>query len=386
MPDMLGAEAAREMRLNVLEVDRSQVIAYRMAAHQLDRACADQSALAVLDLGVQDPRPGSALTALAARLPDQPTDAGLVSTWTFRGAPHVHRAADLPELNAALWPLDDTDAGARLGNSSAHLIKAGMPPLQAIRDTAQVWRKVAGKGAKTKGELSGALTKRLPDGYAVHCRACQTEHVTEQLMRLAGLPAGAVIADQGPPVSFRSQPEWPGVPAEPVGTARLLESYLTLHGPATPADAASYLGTKAKAVSAVWPDGLVEVRLGGRKTVIPEAEVEALTSAPKPRLVRLLPPYDPYLQGRDRELLVPDRALHKQIWQILGNPGTVLVDGEIAGVWRAKSTKTKLTISVTLFAPLPARRRAAVLKEIEQEAGRVAAVRGAGSVEVRYPD
>ncbi len=366
----------------MLEVDRSQVIAYRMVAHQLDRAGADQSRLAVLDLGVQDPRPGSALTALAARLPTAPTADGLVSTWTFRGAPHMHRAADLPALNLALWPLDDTDAAARLGNSCTHLIKAGMPPLQAIRDTAQAWRTVAGKGVKTKGELSGALTKRLPDGYAVYCRGCQTEHITEQLMRLAGLPAGAVIADQGPPVAFRSQPDWPGVPAEPVGTARLLEAYLTLHGPATAADAAAYLGTKAKAVSAIWPDGLVEVQVGRRKTVLPEAELDALTNAPKPRLVRLLPPYDPYLQGRDRDLLVPDRALHKQIWQILGNPGTVLVDGEIAGVWRAKSTKSKLTISITPFTRL----RSGVPKEIKQEAGRVAEVRGIGDVEVRYPD
>jgi winged helix DNA-binding protein len=366
----------------VLEVDRKQVIAYRMVAHQFDRSGADQSQLAVLDLGVQDPRHGTALTALAARLPKAPTDDGLVSTWTFRGAPHLHRASDLPELNRALWPLDDTDAGARLGNSCAHLVKAGMPPLQAIRDTAQVWRKVAGKGVQTKGELSGALTKRLPDGYAVYCRACRTEHVTEQLMRLAGLPAGAVIAQQGPPVAFQSQPDWPGVPAEPVGTARLLEAYLTLHGPATAADAAGYLGTKAKSVSAVWPDGLVEVQVGRRKTAIPEAELEALTSAPKPRLVRLLPPYDPYLQGRDRDLLVPDRALHKQIWQILGNPWTVLVDGEIAGAWRAKSTKSKLTISITPFARL----RSGVPKEIEREASRVADVRGIGDVEVRYPD
>src|SRR5262249_18312374 len=114
-------------------------------------------------------------------------------------------------------------------------------------------------------------------------------------------------------------------------------------------------------------------------------------NAPKPRLVRLLPPYDPYLQGRDRETLVPDRALHKQIWQILGNPGTVLVDGEIAGVWRATAAKNKPTNSVTPLAAVPPGRRAAagrpgVRKEIEQEAAGVAEVRGAGGVEVGYAD
>ncbi|HEX3812798.1 MAG TPA: crosslink repair DNA glycosylase YcaQ family protein [Mycobacteriales bacterium] len=364
----------------MLEIDRKQVMAYRMVAHQLDRDCANEPALSVLDLGVQDPRPGTALSALAARLPNQPTGAGLVATWTFRGAPHLHRKSDLRALNAELWPLDDTDAAARLGNSCAQLTKAEMPALQAIRDTATAWRETDDGSVRTKGEISGAVTGRLPDDYSGWCRGCGSTHVLEQLLRLAGLAAGAVIAEQGPPVAFGMQSRWPGPPKTAKGTGRLLEAYLRLHGPATAAEAAGYLGTTAAATAAEWPDGLAEVQVGRRRSYLPESEIETLRSAPAPRLVRLLPPYDPFLQARDRLTLVAEKARHKEVWRILGNPGALLVDGEVAGVWRAKAGKSRLTVTVSPFQPIAAGRR----KEVAAEAERVAAVRGATAVEVTY--
>lgn len=55
---------------------------------------------------------------------------------------------------------------------------------------------------------------------------------------------------------------------------------------------------------------------------------------PGPAGVRLLPPYDSYLDQRDRETLLPDKALHRRVWRILGNPGVVLADGHIVRLWR----------------------------------------------------
>ncbi len=87
----------------------------------------------------------------------------------------------------------------------------------------------------------------------------------------------------------------------------------------------------------------------------------------------MLPPGDPFLQARDRGLLVPDRARQAAVWQILANPGALLVDSEIAGTWRARlAGNNRLDITVTLFEPLDAGTRAAV----EAEAGHVAAARG----------
>jgi hypothetical protein len=70
-------------------------------------------------------------------------------------------------------------------------------------------------------------------------------------------------------------------------------------------------------------------------------------------------------------LLLPDKARHKAVWKILGNPGALLIDGEIAGTWRVKASGGKFTLTVTAFAPVPRGRRA----DLEAEADRLAALR-----------
>jgi hypothetical protein len=63
---------------------------------------------------------------------------------------------------------------------------------------------------------------------------------------------------------------------------------------------------------------------------------------------------------------------------VLGRPGALFVDGEVAGVWRTKASGKKLTITVEAFGPLPPR----VWKQVEAEAQRVGEVRAAGDVRV----
>ena len=62
--------------------------------------------------------------------------------------------------------------------------------------------------------------------------------------------------------------------------------------------------------------------------------------------IRLLPPHDPYLLLRDRETLLPDETLQRQIWRHTGNPGVVLVDGKLAGTWRPQKKGILLFVSV----------------------------------------
>jgi hypothetical protein len=150
-------------------------------------------------------------------------------------------------------------------------------------------------------------------------------------------------------------------------------------------DVAGYLEARRADLEPLWPaEELVEVSVEGRPAALRAADGEALRSAPPPEMVRLLGPFDPYLQARDRDLLVPDRSLHKALWPVLGRPGILLVDGEVAGTWRTKAAGTKagpkLTITVTEFAPLPA----SVWRQVDEEAARVAEVRGASDVTVKH--
>lgn len=96
-----------------------------------------------------------------------------------------------------------------------------------------------------------------------------------------------------------------------------------------------------------------------------------------PRGVRLLPPHDPYRRSRDRDTIV-DRKHHRDLWKATGDPGTVLVDGEVIGVWRPRKSGRDLTITITTFDVLPTRAK----KPLHAEAERIAALRGASSTNV----
>ncbi|MEN3302950.1 MAG: hypothetical protein V7633_5008 [Pseudonocardia sp.] len=127
------------------------------------------------------------------------------------------------------------------------------------------------------------------------------------------------------------------------------------------------LGTTATAVRPYLPADLVPVEVDGRAALCPPDQVGALTSAdPTPGVVRLLGPSDPYLQGRDREALVPDRARRSAVWRSLGPPGVVVAGGEAAGTRRARQQGTAPEITVEPFRPLVAADRPA----LDEETGR----------------
>jgi hypothetical protein len=232
----------------------------------------------------------------------------------------------------------------------------------------------------SKGEVSTAVSARVPASLTHPCRACDAVHISGGLFQQVGLAAGVRIEPGGTATMLAPLAGWPGVPAEAAGTGAVIAAYLRLLGPATTAEAAKFLGTRQTELRKVWPAGeLAEVSVDGRRGWLPADRVDALRSAPAPELVRLLPPLDPFLQARDRGLLVPDKKRQSEVWRVLGSPGALLVDGEIAGTWRARvAGRGKLELTVTAFAPL----RAAVRRAVEEEAGRVAAARGASQVRV----
>jgi hypothetical protein len=156
--------------------------------------------------------------------------------------------------------------------------------------------------------------------------------------------------------------------------------YLEVLGPASPAHLAEFLGTSRTIAKTLAPEGLVEVTYadapGGGW--VPEAALEKLRSAGLPRMTRLLAPGDPWLQARDRELVLPDKDRRKSVWGAIGNPGVVLVDGDVVGTWRAKTQRQRLVVTVQPMESVSRRTRA----EIEDEAGLMAASRGLDSFEV----
>jgi hypothetical protein len=369
-----------------VDVDRRQVLAYRIAEHGLHRTEKDSAALAVFDLGLQDSQRDTAVLALAARLDDVGPeslvdDPRLVLAWSLRGAPHFHRRDDVPELARSLIPLDETDALARMLWQRKELSETGLAASDVLFTTARAIRKAVTK-PMTKGTVSTAITKALPPSFSRWCRGCNATHIYEQLMRVATLHAGVRLEAGASPATLAPLEGRGPVRTKPdaAAAATILEKYLRLNGPATQGDAAGFAGTAASVVKGTWPDALAEVRVDGRKAFLPEDRLSALESPPEPDVVRLLPPLDPFIQARDKAVLVPDKARQKEVWRILGNPGVLLADGDIAGTWRTKGGSTKLAFTITAFDPL----RPAVRDAAENEAARAATARGFATYSVDW--
>jgi hypothetical protein len=351
-----------------LKFDRAQVMAYRVAVHGLaERGSARPADLPVLDMGVQEFTPGSARVALAARTSAEPGDDRLVTVWAARGAPHLHRRKDLSTLVKQLWPVSQADASARI--NSAQIPDGLKLGIEAFRVTAQAFRDVL-TGPMPRGEVSTEVSRLVPASLTYECRGCQARHIAGNVWQHSGLAGGVEVQSRGRDAMLAPLAKAPPMPAENAGIGDLILTYLRFHGPATPGDVAKYLGSNTTEIKKVWPTAeLTEVTVDGRKTWLPSAAVAGLAAAPRPAGVRFLPAMDPLIQARDRDVLVPERARQKEVWRPLGNPGVLLVDGEIAGVWRAKmSGRKRVDLTVTPFGRLSASHR----KQTESEAAEVA--------------
>jgi hypothetical protein len=133
---------------------------------------------------------------------------------------------------------------------------------------------------------------------------------------------------------------------------------------------AGYLDAPVKEIAAHWPEDVVPVEVDGGRLEVLAGDADALAGADPVEGVRLLGPFDLFLQGRDRELVLPDAAARKDLWRTIGRPGGVLAGHELVGSWRPRSSGKKLRIAVTMWSG------ARPPKELAEQAERLATFRG----------
>ena len=232
------------------------------------------------------------------------------------------------------------------------MVDDGGDPLAAYRATAGAFREVVTE-SMTKGAASTAMT-------AAGCRptasasagAAGWTHVREMLFRSAALPGGlGAVPDTKPivlqPLSPRLEQPTAG------GLGELVAAYFDLYGAGTVPEVAAFLGTAAAVVKPLLPEDVEPVLVDGHRSL---ATPDLLAGSPdNTDAVRLLPPADPLLGPRDRQVLADDPAARKALWPALGPPGAVLAGGEVRGFWRARLASGTLAVTVTLWTPLSPR-------------------------------
>jgi hypothetical protein len=353
-----------------VELTREQALTYRVVAQQLDGEPRGLDEVAVLDLGVQDTGADGAAWALALRGGTFSTDQ-LVLAWTLRGAPHYYRRKEIAQVAAATAPFSEADAAKRVFDAAKPLRDAGIPVLDALDRVASEMRSTVTRPT-AKGDLSTALTARLPAAFVRYCRVCRATHSYEQTFRLSALRGGLELEPKTSPPVLRRIPGWRTVAKRVPARLDVVRAYLHLLGPATPNAVAGYVDAPLKEVKTRWPVDAVEVTVDGRRRWALEGDLPLLAEGEAdvdPHRVRLLASFDMFLQAKDRELVLPDAARRKQLWVMLGRPGGVLRGAEVAGIWRPRVRGRRLALAVEEWLPVE---RAA----LEAEGERLAAHRG----------
>jgi hypothetical protein len=363
---------------------RSEALAYRIHAQQLDRpeTARPITDAAVFDFGVQDTGPDGASWALANRgvpvgnTAELEASSEVALAWTLRAAPHYYRRTDLPEVLIATSPLSDRDAAKRVVGADKPLKEAGIPTLEGLTEVAIQMRHVVA-GPMVKGEVSTRLTGRLDAPYLRYCGSCKTTHSWEVPFRVGALYAGLELEPGTSPPMLRPIPNWPkrtpGPAPDPMAASESLQpirNYLRFLGPATPNDVAAFLDSPVAEIKKHWPEDAIQVQLDGREGWLLGAPGDIEQDQ---ELLRLLGGFDLFLQGKDRDLIVPDASKHKELWPVLGRPGAVLHGTDIVGTWRPKASGKQFTLRLSPWTTVSKRAR----KQLEIQAERLAAHRGA---------
>ncbi|MGH9244151.1 MAG: winged helix DNA-binding domain-containing protein [Acidimicrobiales bacterium] len=382
----------------MLRVDRSQVLAFRLAAHNLIQRLPHRRLVeAARPVGVQDSRVESAALALAARVDgvdaadvakDRTQTKALLTVWAMRGALCVIGPKDAAVFTIGALPTDRESFTTFLGGWAAPIAAAALSPFDLLDQMARAGAQLLDGRHLPVDDLRNAIYDRVPALHRLERPRGARADMPEALFRALGLTGTVCItAGEGTNAMIGRTDQWLGVippTMEPRrARAELARRFLRGYGPAPASAFAEWTGRSrrdAREAFALVADELVEVDAGGTTAWVLDADLEALRFPPLPGGVRLLPPLDPFLQQRDRATLVPDPAARKHVWRPVGPPGVVIADGQAVGTWRGQRKGGRLEITVEAFASLADRTR----KEIAGEADLVATARSCRDAVVTF--
>ena len=266
----------------------------------------------------------------------------------------------------AMRPLFQTVAERQFGYTAFARNLGGLD----LEEVLAAGRALLAERPRTSNEIGRALAERWPGrdvqslGYAVRA-----------LVPAVQVPPRGLWRGSGKPVLDTAE-HWLGARLDPDFTVdELVVRYLAAFGPASVKDMAvwSWLTGLREVVERLRPRLRTFRDQAGRELFdVPDG---ALPDPETPAPVRLLPEFDNLLLSHDDRSRVTEPAYRGRPWL----RGSVLVDGFVAGTWRADTKDGTTTLRSGPYRELTE----AELSEVEEEATRLLALLAADTVERR---
>jgi hypothetical protein len=274
-------------------------------------------------------RPGE----LAALLIDRK----VVRIVLMRGTVHLVTADDCLAFRPVVQPIMDRDL--RTNTTYA----PGLAGLD-LDDVAVAGRALLEKEPLTGKELGRLLTEQWRDADPL-----AMAHALRGLLPLVQVPPRAVWGKSGQP-TYATAERWLGRPLAATTPDAMILRYLGAFGPATVRDAQTWSGLSGwgEAFERLRPQLRVFRDDDGRELFdLPDAE-RPDPDVPAPP--RFLPEYDNVLLSHaDRRRVVSDEHRKAMATRNGVIPGSVLVDGTVAGMWRIDRRTRGITLVIEPF-------------------------------------
>jgi len=386
---------------------RQQVLAFRQHQQYLSTRATPGELSQVAALGIQ---PDSALLAIGVRL-DRfsredfdlalQTRKTLLQFWGLRSAPYITPVADYPVFTTGISPTTEAECLFLMRGATEHLGRFGLTATRAVELTMGAVQTVFAPGMPlTKGELGIRLADQVrqylpasqqtawvePDGMRANTFGQSIVRYALSVVSLSGVLCSVPLPGVRAAGYMRTE-SWLGYPPPFMditpARAELVRRFVQYFGPCDSNGFALWAGVSPEYARHSWSlisAELIPVMVNHHKKWLLAADLDFIQNAQSADGVHLLPPHDPYLSAPDKDLLVPEHSLRRQIWHVVGSPGAVLSNGEIAGIWRPNKRGSALSIEVGLFSPQNDPDRASV----EQAAQRMASLRQSSLVSIRY--
>ena len=376
-------------------VTGEQVRALRLSRHHLDRPLPSGALVeAAAGCGVQNSPPGAWETALWNRMEDVTLpqleqalygEKTLLQAWSIRGVPLVFPVKDAGVFLSPLCAQPGEEPWIYTRGITGALDALGLNFYDLLPLAEDACACLEGETVLSKEALdrwlAGVIEPMLPPEvrpawnapsmYGQPDRQTVGGAAVSFLLRPCSFRGKVVFgAREGIYPTFTSPVRWLGrpLPDQPDGARELVRRFLRCYGPAQLSDFQSWLGCSPKQAKRLWggiAEELAPVELDGKRRWVLAEDLDLLTQGEEGKRLLLLGPHDPYLDLRDRDLILPDKARQRQVWKTVGNPGAVLLGGRVIGFWTVRTRGDKLDAAVTLFEALEPTQRSR-LEELAQ--------------------